>query len=209
MARRKGALVPFGMLAAAFAGGAFAQWLAGGCTMLEARAAAQEKAVRAEQFIVVDAQGREVGALAAVPEGVGLTVRGPDGKERISLAADSGGGAGLSLNDAEGRQRIGLGYNADGGGLFLLDPDGVSRVDVGISPTGDEGGLSLNKADGKPRASLGMGGASVGLSMRNNEGTEIVGIGVGQGGGGDLTLRHPSDGHVVWQASRQAPPREE
>ena len=196
----RSSLVIGSMMLAAFLGGAVGQWLLAGraaCAQQEAPAAPQ--AVRTQAVIIVDAEGNEQATLGWRPEGVGLTIRGPEGKEQVSLAVSPAGGAGLSLSDKEGRLRIGLGHDAEGGGLFLLDENGVSRVDVGLAPSGNEGGFALNNAEGKIRAGIGMGPQGVGVSLRDDEGNERLGMGLGEGGGGDFVARDQS-GNEIWRA---------
>ena len=153
-----------------------------GTTRNEARAD-EPNVVRAQAFVLVDAAGKEWGRFAVAPQGLaGLTVLDEEGKERV---------------------RVGALEEPVGWGVRAYDEDGHNRATFAYW-TDDIGGMRVYDAEGVKRTGLGYGPGGTGLSMQNADGTNIIGIGVGPGtGGGDLSLKHPFDGHVVWQASRQ------
>ncbi len=177
----RGGLVTAGVVAAAFLGGAFAQWLMGGCAMMQAEGAARPETLRAERFVVVDADGNEVGVF-------GATRRGPA----------------LVLHDVAGRPRISLGNGeADGGywGLFCRDAGGNDRFVSGARADGKGAGLGIWDWNGQLRIGTGANEGGCGTALWNEDGREVAGMGAGAHGGADFVLKHPSDGREVWRAS--------
>jgi hypothetical protein len=299
MANVRTSLVVMGMVAAGLVGGLVARSLPLGQTVQAAEGAA--KAVRAESFVLVDADGKEIAVLGQTADGTALTIKGKDGKTRAGLGVNPAGDAGLLVYDAQGRPRICASSTTEGSSVILVDASGKERMAMGLGPDGpglpeqagmlirdqnqnirfgmgvapdgkgvgwdlrdadgkvrvaasDGPSLTLKDTDGHNRAELsylraedywsirfldakgtsrigwgaradgkasgghmqdskgvlrvGFGadeGTGTGLTLNNADGKEIVGIGVGPGaGGGDLSLKSPSDGHVVWRASQQA-----
>ena len=172
------------MLATSLAGGMLASLLMGGNV---AMAQVDMLPMRAQSVTIVDAEGRERGTFGMLADGPGMTVK-----------------------DEEGRTRVLIGYikqgEQDWWGIRCYDTGGVSRI--GWQVRGDGKGAGGHMQDSKGVLRVGFGAdevAGTGLTLNNAEGKEIVGIGVGPGaGGGDLSLKSPSDGQVVWQASKAA-----
>jgi hypothetical protein len=185
MAHRKGALLAAGMLAMGFAGGMVASLLTGGSAALAQEGGALP--IRVQSVTIVDADGRERGAFGMLPDGPGLALKDEEGRTRIVLAytkTDPEDYWSIRFLDAKGVSRIGWGARGDGRGSggHMMDSKGVLRVGFGADEV-----------------------AGTGLSLKNADGNEIVGLGVGPGaGGGDLTLKSPSDGREVWRASKAA-----
>ncbi len=137
-------LTVVGMMAAAFAGGAFMQWLMGGGAANAAEQAAA-KEVRAQSFVLVDTKGAELARLgvAREPKGSGavdypgLRFFDQKGTRRLTIgAASDGSGAGMGLYYADGQLAIGLGAATEGTGITLHDAKGVERAGVGMPPGG-------------------------------------------------------------------------
>lgn len=181
MSRGRRSLTAAGVLMAAFLGGAACHLLLDGAA---ARAATEGQVERAEAFILVDDTGKELARLGVSEKGQPvLTVLDAKGKERVRVGAlEEPAGFGLDARDADGHSRATFAYWADDvGGMRLFDAEGIKRIGLGFGPPG------------------------TGLSMQNSAGTNIIGIGVGPGaGGGDLSLKHPFDGHEIWRASAAA-----
>lgn len=170
-----------GILAAAFLGGAFAEWIFGGSGEACAAQAGGSRVVRAQAFVLVDAAGREWGRLAVVP----------------------GGGGRLSVLDQEGKERLRVGSVEEpaGWGLRAYDEDGQNRIIVGLW-TGAASGMRLYDGNGTKRAGLGLtlDGQNQGLGLIDANGTERLGVGMGPGGGGDFVMKD-WEGKDIWRAS--------
>ena len=86
--------------------------------------AAAVKEVRANTFIVEDANGKTRAKLAMVgADGPVLVLADENGKVRAMLSVDEAG-PGLDLRDENGKPRALLGVTKDGPGLDLLDENG-------------------------------------------------------------------------------------
>jgi hypothetical protein len=177
------------MVLAAFLGGFVAQRLAG----KSAHAAEAGDVIRTKAVVLVDDQGKERGTFSAEAEGAKLVLRDREGKERVLLGY---GSAPTPL--------------APFWGLFVRDAEGRDRYVCGADASGEGSGMGIWDWNGTVRYGLGAERQGCGFVLNNERGTEIISAGVGPGaGGGDLSLKHPADGHVVWQASRtpQNPPQ--
>lgn len=179
MAKRS-SLTVVGVLVAAFLGAAGCHGLPHGATA-EAQPAAL-KAVRTQAVILVDAEGREIGRLGVLPEGLASVLKDEQGRERIRLGNTGGDEPywALVFGDAEGHNRFTCGARADGkgSGMGIQDWNGTLRVGLGAAEYG------------------------CGLALHNEHGVGIIGAGVGAGGGGDFVLKHPYDGREMWRASQ-------
>lgn len=172
------------VVAALLVGGAFYYGSARG----EARAAAPE-VVRAEAFVLVDADGRERGMLGIVDGGVGLVLKDAEGRRRLALGSPSlsdpeGIRWTLTLHDQQGTYRVIVAAREDGQGcgLGLWDEKGTARLGLGAGPDG--GGISLMDVAGQTRAGMGVGPKGVGISVRDEGGQERAVMGTGEGWGG-------------------------
>lgn len=128
-------------------------------TVLEkARQREAEKAAKAAQvvwateFVLVDAEGRERGAMKMGPTGPQLSLAGEDGKVRTVLGGRNDGGW-LTLCDRNAKSRIGLAAHEDGAGLSLIDDKGEYRASICENKAGP--GLLLFDDEGRTRAALG------------------------------------------------------
>jgi hypothetical protein len=167
------------LLAAALVGGAVTQWLLQSTTAH----AAEPRVVRAEKMVLVDPEGREYAVIGMTPEGPAFVLR-----------------------DAEGRSRVHLGQTGceePYWSLAFVDAKGHNRFTCGARVDGKGSGMGVFDWNGTLRAGLGAEEYGCGLALHNEDATEIVGIGAGPGGGGDLALKHPFDGRVMWRASDQ------
>jgi hypothetical protein len=167
---------------AAFVGGVFGQCLLGR-TPAQARAPDAPNVVRAEAFVLVDADGRGWPRLGMpAPQAPALTVRDAEGRARLRVGAlTDPAGYGVNAHDAEERTRTSVAYWADSiGGMRTFDAEGVKRLGIGV---GDYG---------------------CGMSMVNADGVQRLGAGVGPQGGGDFIL-HDWEGEVIWRASWTIP----
>jgi hypothetical protein len=132
-------LISLAVLAAAFAGGAFAQWLLGAtggayaATPPAAQPAPAE--IRAQAFVLVDASGRLIARLGNTPEGPALVLRNANGVDIVGLGFWHGG-VGLGLNSAPGTARANLGVSLDGqdAGLEIIDRKGNRTILLSTAP---------------------------------------------------------------------------
>jgi hypothetical protein len=119
--------------------------------------AAAAKVLRAQEFELVDSQGKVRAGLSVLPDGrLALVLLDKDGQRRAALSVLANGSPGLSLLDKDGKVRAALGVLPDGSlGLSLLDREGKLRGTFGILPDGSPG-LTLFDNQEKARASLGV-----------------------------------------------------
>ncbi|MGD2175188.1 MAG: hypothetical protein PVJ27_07280 [Candidatus Brocadiaceae bacterium] len=176
---KRNAIATFAVIGVgAFLGGLAAEAFLGGI-IGDAQAADARNVVRAEAFVLVDAQGREWARLGLPTEGAAaLTVLDADGRARVEVGAlAEPAGYGVNAYDAEGRMRTAVAHwDDDVSGIRTFDAEGVKRV------------------------GLGAGNSGCGLSMVNANGVQRLGAGVGPYGGGDFTL-HDHEGEVIWRSS--------
>ena len=144
-------LMALGVLAAAFAGGAFSHWMLGGIDEASAKDMTEagiklkldnKGPVYTRKLQVFDGGYRKVASLDLS----GLRLYGASGREWARLAS-SGAGGGLSLLDAGGRTRVVV----DTSGIKVSDAAGRVRVAI------EGSGLILYDAGGKESARLGVG----------------------------------------------------
>jgi hypothetical protein len=169
-----------GMLAAAFLGGAAAQWAkdAGSVHAQESDAA---RTVRAGSFVVVGADGNERAILGSQDGGVTLRVADAEGNDRMVLGMLGEGDVGTIVRSAEGKDVVVLGAFGKAHYLDLYDTRGEVRMQFGTEALGESCGLALTDIDG----------------------TKRISAGIGAGGGCDLTVTDRR-GNKVWSASDQA-----
>lgn len=147
-------LVVVGMLAAAFVGGACMQWLMGSGAAQAAASEPAAKEIRAQAFVLVDAEGKELARLARSTEPssqgelgyVSLLFFDDKGTKRVVLGvARDGSGSGLGLCHPDGKLAIGLGTGPEGLGLTLRDTKGRERAGVGMPPTAGASFVTKNE----------------------------------------------------------------
>ena len=178
MARQGRSLTIVGVLVAAFLGGAGCHLLFDGAA---ARAADQGRTVRAEAFVLVDAEGKEWARLGMPAKDMAaLTVLDKKGKARLRVGAlEEPAGYGMSAYDAEGRMRTTIAHWADDiAGMRMFDAQGTKRIGLGLADFG------------------------CGLSLANATGAQRIGAGVGVGGGGGDFTMHDYEGKVIWRSSQ-------
>jgi hypothetical protein len=139
MSNARKMLISFAMLAAAFAGGACAQWLLavnGAAYAAKAPAARSTPAeIRSQAFLLVDANGKLIARLGSTPEGPALILRDRKSVDIIALGFWHGG-VGLGLNSEPGTARANLGVSLDGqnAGLEIIDRRGNRTVLISTAP---------------------------------------------------------------------------
>jgi len=91
--------------------------------------AAGKKVVWANEFVLVDDQGRARGALHVLMDGPALSLSDEKGIARVILAAPKTGPT-LNLSDEKGMFRAGLSITELGPGLSLYDEKGKDRASL-------------------------------------------------------------------------------
>lgn len=142
MERVRRLLMVCGLLAAGFAGGAFAQWVLSECDTAHAassgRARAVASVVRARRFELVDARGATLASLGVAREGPMLLFRDKKGHDTVGFGFWDGG-VGLSVSPKQGRgpgkAEFTIGVSLDGryAGMGIRDENGKSIVVLGTS----------------------------------------------------------------------------
>ena len=110
--------------AAAFAGGAFMQWVSSPA--------------------VADEAAKQV---PAVVEAKTLHILGGEGDVRVALGMGKGG-PGIAVFDGDGAARVAMGIGPDGPGLAILDTEGAARIALGLGEDGPA--LIFLGPDGNP-----------------------------------------------------------
>jgi hypothetical protein len=98
----------------------------------------------------------------------------------------------LVIRDRDGEPRIELGTIDGVAYLFLLDGDGIRRVDLNAR-SGAVASLLMNDPDGRLRAALGTKGDRSYLLLHAREGGRAVDLGVGPDDVPHLFLHPPGD----------------
>jgi hypothetical protein len=203
MASARTSLVVMGMVAAGLVGGLVARWLPPPAPAQAAEGA--PKVVRAESFVLTDADGKEIGVLGRTADGTALVIKNKDGKMRASLGVTPGGDAGLAVYDIQGRPRISASSTPEGSSVILVDADGKERLAMGLGPDApglpEQAGMAVRDQNGKIRFGMGVtpDGKGCGWDLRDTDGK----VRIAASDGPALTLKDP-DGRTVWQASKQA-----
>lgn len=110
--------------------------------------------VMAQNFVLVDAQGRPLVQLSAASDGAGLVVLDQRGKPRAAVIVTKTGEPGIKLYDTNGAVRAAIEVSTDDqAGLALYDPKGHARAALVSKATG-ESSLVLLDETGKQVASL-------------------------------------------------------
>jgi hypothetical protein len=118
-----------------------------GVLLLTAATADNPGEVKAERFILVDAEGQQYGVMGVSPDGEpGLALMDKKGTVRAALTLV--GAPGLTLYDSKGKARAAMEVPSDKPRLRLFDENENTRVAVALSM------LTLTDADGTERAHL-------------------------------------------------------
>jgi len=105
------------------------------------------KVIRADRFVLVDANGKTRAELGMSKDGPGLWLYDENGNVRTMLEVREGKGAGLTLVDDNCRAGARLDVNKDGAGLVMCDVYGKTRVGLMALDVGP--GLALYDQQGK------------------------------------------------------------
>ena len=97
-------------------------------------AGAVPKTIRANEFILEDADGKRRAWLGVDKDGPGLHLLDENGKPRAVLTVTKDG-PGLNLYDEKGNGRAALGVLKDGAALALFDEKGKGRTTLGVNQT--------------------------------------------------------------------------
>jgi hypothetical protein len=189
-------------------GGAVASRLAPGTVVCAQPPSAPEKVIRAEQFEVLDKDGKVRATLTAQDDkGPTLRLFDTDGEDRVVLSLNPTAEALLAFRDKGQKARLSLTLLKEGPRVDLWDPDGKNirtalrtaadgapllelydphmrrRAVFGLD-AGDQPGLSLEDTAGKARLTLGLEheGLAV-LRFLSQEQVARIGLSLGAGGG--------------------------
>jgi len=105
------------------------------------------KVVTAQEFRLVDSEGKTRASLAAQADGsTGIALIDKDGKRRAVLRLRADGSPSLSLHDADGKNRATLDTQADNSvGLILTNRDGKGGAAMVIPPNGEAAAILKDK----------------------------------------------------------------
>jgi hypothetical protein len=110
--------------------------------------------VMAQNFVLVDSDGRPLVQLSAAADGAGLVVLDQRGKPRAAMIVTKSGEPVIKLYDNNGAVRAAIVVSADDqAGLALYDPKGHARAAL-VSKASGESSLVLLDESGKQLASL-------------------------------------------------------
>jgi hypothetical protein len=111
---------------------------------------APPKRVAAEEFVLVDAEGKARGTLALGASGTpALALCDARGRVRAEIRLAANGAPSVVLYDSGRRRRVEVALRADGAaGLGLYDEAGEGRAELVVSPSGAPA-LSLFGPDGR------------------------------------------------------------
>ncbi len=154
------------------------QWLLDGGAAQAAKAPPAVKEVRAQAFLLVNAQGRELARLAPTPEGSGW---------------------GLLVLDSKGKPAVGAATGKTGSAVGLFDSQGTRRMTLGVAPDGVASGMFISRSDGRPGVTMGVGPQGVGLNLSDEEGRERASTGLSPTGDGRFVIRNQENSEV-WHA---------
>jgi hypothetical protein len=132
------------------------------------------KVVEAQQFRLVDSQGKERGSLSWGTEAAwGLALRDKSGQVRVSLGLNGDESPMLSLVDKARKARIVLQAMDDGTALVLLsDPSGTRRIGLDVMADGTPG-LAMVDKDEKMRARLDMDSGEASITLIDKDGKTL------------------------------------
>ena len=133
--------------------------VSGGFWSLDAKAAARKgKTVEAERFVLVDASGRQRGALQVLPSGlVDFSLQDANGGDRAKIGVEANGSASIGLFDASGHRVAVLGQGSDGQvGVSLYSAQGKGLARLTSTPSGESSLTFFDKTSGRARAGLGV-----------------------------------------------------
>ena len=145
--------------------------------------AADKTVIRANEFILLDEQGRKRATLRMDPNGPTLRMSRENGKDYFVLSGSQDGGA-LLMVDQNGQVRLTLGVNEEGPGLGMFDKKGKSRVvlKVGQTETLDAALLTLVGENGKSKAILSVFKGGPRLDLYDEKGETRVSLGAHKDG---------------------------
>ena len=119
------------------------------------------KVIRANEFILEDADGKSRITLALTELGAGLVLSDENGKIRATLALTELGPV-LGLVDENGQPRARLATLKDGPGLTLYDESGKDRARLAVNKDGPS--LGLYDENGKPIKGISHDNADAGTA---------------------------------------------
>ena len=164
--------------------------------------------VRAQRFVLVDADGAELGTLGVDAKGFpmlllrkdkasavltlnnpSLALRGDDGRRGAWIGQDTKQGMGLSLNGPELTNGLRMNVKADGSsGLFILDDGGRDALVLERLADG-AAAMSARDGDGVPRSYLGLTAEGIpSLVLLDDRGAKRAGLAVQPNGAPLLSL---------------------
>ena len=174
MKRRQYLLLVALTVIAGLIGGAVSSWILMAKTAGVQETQKHEKVVTAEEFRVIDEEGKTRAMLAMLPDGSpNLVLFDNDLTPRVQIAVSAIGAPGILCFDKSGYKgaiaSIGLLYG-DTPSIGLIDSDGNNRIQLSIDPDDDVAILGLYDKHERPRAKLiGMDEATI-LVLFDKEG---------------------------------------
>ena len=177
------------------------RWMLGGAALLLlgcltiAATPGDQKIIRAQQFIVVNDQGRECAMLGVSQDLPYLGMFDANDKCRIVLNV-SPVGPELHILDENNKNRVILGMGTNGPALCMLDAKDKTRVVLNVSPPV---GPQLTLSDeNSPRASLFVDkdGPRLALLDTNHKPRAILGLGKDR----PVLVLSDENGKTIWQA---------
>jgi hypothetical protein len=125
------------------------RWILGSATALIlgslflAAMSGNNRTIRANEFILIDKNGKTHAQLTRMKDGPGLFLYGENGKKRVGLAVMQNMSV-LFLRDENGKDRACLfNLTEDGSGMVLHDATGKLRTAVGTIVTQDPDGKAI------------------------------------------------------------------
>jgi len=143
--------------------------------VLAQAAGGAEKVIRANTFIVEDANGKELAMLGVDAGRPVLYLFDENGKVRAMLGVGANGAA-MGLFDENDNPRAWLAAVGDRAAVEVFDENGMSRARLDM--TAGNPGLSLSDENGEPRAMLIAFKDGPGLSLRDANGKSRAMLGV-------------------------------
>jgi hypothetical protein len=183
-----------------------AAWIGTPGKVLAESGAKAPNVVRANQFILEDADGRLRAELSVFMSGSVLRLYDENRKRRAGLDVDKDG-ATLDLSDENGYPRARLSAGKDGLALALADEKGKVRVMLDVDKDGP--GLRLCDENRRRRAALGVDNDGPALGLFDEKGKVRAGMGACKTANPDGTITiYPEsslflcdpDGKGIWKA---------
>ncbi|MBV8362053.1 MAG: hypothetical protein JO189_29590 [Deltaproteobacteria bacterium] len=144
-----------------FAGAAFGGFLSGHFWPSDSSALAagrHPKTVMAERFVLLDANGKQRGAIQVSEDGMAtLSLNDTNGRDRAELRVAGDGSAGLAFFDQNGRKLAVFGEGVDErSGIYIFGPEGMEKAGFGSLPTGASALALYDANTGLARAAVGI-----------------------------------------------------